>query len=213
MHRNSFSPMATLNSQLAGKQRVLFTGRRHGASFASIVAHVLKFNGRKFDLILDGVAVQFNPDAPICLIISSENKDSDGIAEFRKYDHHIGVITEIEFEEGNSWHDEDDYIRQYDLFADATPKAGLLAYCELDPVASVLCNKERADVTYIPYKPHSFIESDGIKYLINSHKDKIQVNFKDKDSLKWFGGAKELVKKLGITSEQFYQSIPSCQPS
>ena len=213
MHRYSCSPMATLNSQLAGKQRVLFTGHRHGASFASIVAHILKFNNRKFDLIVEGEVVRFDPDAPVSLIICSEKRGTDGTAEFRKYDHHIGVISEIEFEEGNGWQDEDDYIRQYDLFADATPKAGLLAYCELDPVASVLCNKERADVTYIPYKPHSFIEDNGVNYLINSHKDNIQVSFKDKDSHKWFGGAKELVKKLGITSEQFYQSIPSYQPS
>jgi UDP-N-acetylmuramate: L-alanyl-gamma-D-glutamyl-meso-diaminopimelate ligase len=205
--------MADLISQLAGKQRVLFTGRRHGATFASIVAHVLKFNNRKFDLIMEGDIVEFTPETPLSLIVSSEKKGIDGIAEFRKYDHHIGVITEIEFEGGNNWQDEDEYIRQYDLFADATPKAGLLAYCELDPVASVLCNKERADVTYLPYKPHSFIETDGLKYLINSHKDKIQVNFKEKDSLKWFGGAKELVKKLGITSEQFYQAIPSFLPS
>ncbi|MFZ9982505.1 MAG: hypothetical protein ACO3FI_10800 [Cyclobacteriaceae bacterium] len=205
--------MANLNSQLAGKQRVLFTGRSHGATFASIVAHVLRFHNREFDLISEGQVLQFAADSPLSLIISSEKKGNDGIAEFRKYDHHIGVITEIEFEAGNSWQDEDDYIRQYDLFADATPKAGLLAYCEMDPVASVLCNKERADVTYISYKPHSFIESNGVKYLINSHKDKIQVNFSDKDLLKWFGGAIELVKKLGITSEQFYQSISSYQPS
>lgn len=205
--------MADLNSQLAGKQRVLFTGRRHGATFASIVAHVLKFNNRKYDLVLEGDVVEFSPEAPVSLIISAEKKGTDGLAEFRKYDHHIGVITEIEFEEGNSWQDEDEYIRQYDLFADATPKAGLLAYCELDPVASVLCNKERPDVTYIPYKPHSFLEANGIKYLINSHKDKFQVNLKEKDSLRWFGGAKELVKKLGITPDQFYQSIPSFQPS
>ena len=205
--------MVNFRDLITNKQRIVITGCRHAARFASIIAHVLEFNKKKFDLIRDGDVVRSSADAPIALIISSEKLDSNGYAQFRNYSHHVGVITEIELTPESGYADEDEYIRQYDLFADATPKAGLLAYCELDQVASVLCNKERADVAYINYKPHSFIEENGVKYLINSHKDKFKVTLQHPQDLKWFGGAKELLKRLGITSEQFYQAIPTCNPA
>ena len=201
--------MGSLKELLANKQRIVFTGCRHSRKFASIVAHVLHYHGKKFDLVEGGDLINHSKNAPLALIVSSERPSSNGSAEFRSYEHHIGVITEIEFQSENGYADEDEYIRQYDLFADSTPKAGLLTYCELDPVASVLCNKERADVAYIPYKPHTYSEQNGEKFLVNSHKDKIKAEYQHQDDLKWFGGAKELLKKLGITSEQFYQAIPS----
>ena len=201
--------MGSIKELITNKQRIVFTGCRSSRKFASIVAHVLQYHHKKFDLLDSGDLINHSGSAPLALIICSEKPNAQGIAEFRTYDHHIGVITEIEFQSDNGYSDEDEYIRQYDLFADTTPKAGLLAYCESDEVASVLCNKERADVAYIPYKAHSHTELNGEKYLVTSHKDKVKAEVKDQDDLKWFGGAKELLKKIGITSDQFYQAIPS----
>lgn len=198
---------------ISNKQRIVITGCRQASRFASIIAQILEFNNRRFDVIHENEIVKYSADAPIALIVSSEKRDANGLANFRTYEHHIGVITEIEYSPGSDYNDEDDYIRQYDLFADATPKAGLLAYCEQDPVASVLCNKERPDVGYISYKPHSFVEESGFKYLINSHKDRFMINSTEPSDLKWFGGAKELLKRLGITSDQFYKAISSCNPA
>lgn len=203
--------MENIRKDIANKQRIVITGCRQVSFFASILAHVLKFHGKKFDWIQQGEPVVLSGDAPIAIILSSENKDDKGVASFRNYEHHIGVITEIEHTLENGYLDEDDYIRQYDLFADATPKAGFLAYSESDQVASVLCNKERADVSYIAYKAHASVEESGVKYLINSHKDKFKVTLNSTQDLKWFGGAKELLKRLGISSEQFYQAIPTFQ--
>lgn len=204
--------MKSPKDSIANKQRIVITGCRHASRFASIVAQILEFNKRKFDFIHENEVVKFSAEAPITLIVSTESREANGLARFRNYDHHIGVITEIKYSPDSGYSDEDEYIRQYDLFADATPKSGLLVYCEQDPVASVLCNKERTDVGYICYKPHSFIEEMGFKYLINSHKDKFKINFSEPNDLKWFGGAKELLKRLGITSDQFYKAIPSCNP-
>lgn len=201
--------MTKFKDKIANKQRIIIIGETHGFKFASIVAHVLEFHHKKFDLFLNDEPVKYSEESPLVIIVSGEKSISDGSAEFRNFNHHIGVITEIDFKEGIGYQDEDEYIRQYDLFADSTPKAGLLAYCELDEVASVLCTKERTDVTYIPYKTHIYTEQNGEKYLVNSHKDKIKISLNNPEDLKWVGGAKELLKKIGISSEQFYQAIPS----
>lgn len=205
--------MESILDLIRDKQRIVFAGCCANDTFAAIVAHVLDFHNKKFDLIKDRNFLRQSKDAPIALIIASETQDSSGLADFRNYQHHIGMLTEIKFNQSNGYGDEDDYIRQYDLFADATPKAGLLAYCEQDPVASVLCNKEREDVVYLPYTAHLFIESDGDKYLINSNKDEFKVNIKSNNDLKWIGGAKELLKKIGVPSDQFYHAISSYRPA
>ena len=152
--------------------------------------------------------VRSQQDAAVVLIIAPDRAGADGQAAFLKYGHHFGVITGIRFSNQPGFLSEDEYIRQYDQFADATPKGGLLAFCEQDPIASVLCNKERADVLYVPYKSHPHIDENGDNYLITSHKDKLKVNLENRNDWQWVGGAKEVLKKIGITSEQFYQSIP-----
>ena len=175
---------------------------------AAIIAHVLNHQHRSYDLVVGDNLVKSGADASVALIVAPDLAGADGQAAFLKYGHHIGVITAIQYNHQPGFSSEDEYIRQYDQFADATPKGGLLAYCEQDPIASVLCNKERVDVQYIPYKPHPHLEENGINYLITSNKDKLNVNLRDNGDWLWAGGAKEVLKKIGITSEQFYQSIP-----
>jgi UDP-N-acetylmuramate: L-alanyl-gamma-D-glutamyl-meso-diaminopimelate ligase len=95
------------------------------------------------------------------------------------------------------------------LFADATPKGGILAYCEQDPIAAVLCNKERPDITYVPFKAHPHVNENGKQFLISSHKEKLPFNATGNHNLQYVGGAKEVLKRIGITSDQFYHAIVS----
>ena len=73
---------------------------------------------------------------------------------------------------------------QFDLFADGTPKGGILIYWEQDKIASVIMNKERADVLYVAYKAHP--------------KDKLPET-----------AALEALKKIGVTMEQFAKEMTS----
>ncbi|MFM7329385.1 MAG: hypothetical protein ACKO3B_11695 [Bacteroidota bacterium] len=190
------------------KQRIVFAGAEGCETMAAIMAHVMDHHHRAYDLVIGDKLVKSGADASVALIVAPDLAEADGQAAFLKYGHHIGVITSIQYHHQPGFSSDDEYIRQYDQFADATPKGGLLAYCEQDPIASVLCNKERVDVQYIPFKPHAHVEERGSNYLITSNKDKLKVNLQDNGDWLWAGGAKEVLKKIGITSEQFYQSIP-----
>jgi UDP-N-acetylmuramate: L-alanyl-gamma-D-glutamyl-meso-diaminopimelate ligase len=125
------------------------------------------------------------------------------------FNHHIGVICNIRHTPANGFTSEDEYIRQYDLFADATPKGGILSYCEQDPIATVLCNKERPDISYLPFKAHPHTTEGGKQYLLSSNKEKLDFNVSENHNLQYIGGAKEILKKIGITSDQFYHAIVS----
>jgi UDP-N-acetylmuramate: L-alanyl-gamma-D-glutamyl-meso-diaminopimelate ligase len=119
------------------------------------------------------------------------------------------MICHIHHTPENGFASKDEYIRQYDLFADATPKGGILAYCEQDPVAAVLCNKERPDVAYLPFKAHPQVSEGGKQYLISSNKEKFTFNVSGNHNLQYVGGAKEVLKRIGISSDQFYHAIVS----
>lgn len=205
--------MTKLEEQLNDKQRIVFAGTSGCPLLAGITAHVLRFFKRKFDFVKGTEIIQQDPHAAMVLIDAGEEKSADGTPLFLKLQHHFGVICGIQYHKDNGYGSEDEYLRLYDQFADATPKGGLLAYSENDPVAGVLCNKERADVAYVPFKHPVHIEENGVNYLITSHKDRIKINLKNNLDLPYYSGAKEILKKLGITSDQFYQAITQFQPS
>lgn len=205
--------MTDLQKSLTDKQRIIFAGSE-GADFtAAVCRHVLHHCRRPFDLIINGAAAEQNIESPMALIVARESITNSGEPDFLTYRHHIGVITAIAFREGNGFSSEEAYIRQYDQFADATPKGGLLVYSELDPVASVLCNKERPDVGYLPFKAHAHAEENGDHFLVNPQRERIPVTMRSRKDLLWISAAREILKKLGITHEQFFHAIPTFRPA
>lgn len=205
--------MAGFPDILADKQRIVFAGSEGGDAIAFIAAHILEFHNRPFDLITGGRWLKQVPGSPLALIVATEAIHPEGQPDFLTHRHHIGVIPAIQFREGQGFSSEDAYIRQYDQFADATPKGGFLVYSELDPVASVLCNKERPDVSYIAFKSHPHSEENGHHLLLDNHHGKVPVRLRSRHELPYYSGARELLKKLGITSTQFYEAITTYTPA
>ena len=196
-------------SKVADKQRIVIAGSEGTALLSSVMRHVLQTHKRPFDYFEKGEYTGIE-GAAIALIVASEELGKyNPIPDFRKFHHHIGVICNIHHTPENKFSSEDEYIRQYDLFADATPKGGILAYCEQDPVATVLCNKERPDITYVPFKAHPHTIIDGKQFLLSSSKEKMPFNVTENHHLQYVGGAKEVLKRIGITSDQFYHAIVS----
>jgi UDP-N-acetylmuramate: L-alanyl-gamma-D-glutamyl-meso-diaminopimelate ligase len=178
------------------KQRLVIVGTSGRAEIASMIIHVLKSLGRAVDYVLsdDSRNSIHLSDAPLIVIDGSESRSSAvyHTPQFIRYKHHIGVMAEVEYDPRGAL-SENDFIRQFDLFADGTPKGGILIFWEQDKIASVISNKERADVLYIPYKAHP--------------KEKLPATLSDKRSLLSTSAAFEALKKVGVTPEQFYKAI------
>lgn len=180
------------------KQRLVVVGTDGRTQIASIILHVLKSLGRPVDYVLSDEranSVSLS-DAPLIVIDASASRASAvyHTPQFIRFKHHIGVMAEVVHDPKGAM-SENDFIRQFDLFADGTPKGGILIYWEQDKIASVISNKERADVLYIPYKEHA--------------KDKLPAGFTDKKFLLNVSAAFEALKKVGVTSEQCYKAIAS----
>lgn len=198
------------------KQRIVVAGSHGKTTITAIILHVLAFHQRYFDYVIGARvaglenAVKLS-DAPLIVIEGDEYLSSpiDPTPKFLKYQHHIGVISGISWDHVNVFSTEEEYIRQFDLFADATPKGGIIVYCETDPVATLVCKKERPDVLYVPYKAHPHTQEGGREFLISSNKERLPLKIFGKHNLQNISAAREVLKKIGITNEQFDQAISS----
>lgn len=131
-------------------------------------------------------------DAPTIVIQCS--------SQLLDYKHHIAILSDLP---------PDNDTKSFEQFADATPKGGTLIYQEGDPKAKAIGSKERADIQAISYKPYQHEIKDGTTILVSSTNEKIPIKLSGALHLSYVSAAKEVLKKLGITSGQFYRSVPN----
>jgi len=152
-------------------------------------------------------------DAPVIVIEGDEYLSSplDPTPKFLKYQHHIGLISGIAWDHANVFPSEEEYVKQFDLFADQTPKGGVLIYCDQDSLAFIIGKKERSDVTAVSYKSHPHTSDQQGHFALVYNKEKFPIQIFGSHNFQNISGAKEVLKKIGVTSEQFYRAIGTFQ--
>jgi UDP-N-acetylmuramate: L-alanyl-gamma-D-glutamyl-meso-diaminopimelate ligase len=182
-------------NQCIDKQRIIIVGG--GCDLiASIVVHVLRFHHRKFDFVLNGQAPSIQSESPLIII--------EGATQLTDYKHHI-IVFGISASSV--------VLPLFEALADATPKGGTLIYPQFHADLSRIGSKERSDVQSIGYRTyrHEFVE--GKTVLITSTNERMPVNLSGDKDLQAISSAKELLKKIGISSSQFYKAIGEYRPS
>ncbi|HEY3430159.1 MAG TPA: Mur ligase family protein [Cyclobacteriaceae bacterium] len=197
------------------KQRVVIAGSHGKTTITGIVVHVLNYFKRSFDYVIGAniKGIENNvklSDAPIIIIEGDEYLCSplDRTPKFLRYQHHIGVISGVAWDHANVFPTEEEYLKQFDLFADQTPKSGILIFCETDTMVGIVGNKQRADVISVGYKAHPHSAENGKEFLTNG-KERVPIQIFGAHNLQNISAAKELLKRVGITNEQFYEAISS----
>ncbi len=198
------------------KQRVVIAGSHGKTTITAMVIHCLNHFGRKFDYVIGarvkGVehTVKLS-DAPVIVIEGDEYLSSalDPTPKLLLYQHHIGLISGVAWDHVNVFAEEEDYLRQFDRFADETPKGGTLIYCEQDSLALIIGKKDRADVQAISYRSHTHSADGTGRFFITNGKEKYPVRVFGSHNFQNISGAKEVLKKLGITTEMFFEAIQS----
>ena len=201
--------------QSKDKQRIVIAGSHGKTTITSMIIHVLNYWNRSFDYVVGAHLEGFEntvklSDAPVIIIEGDEYLTStlDNTPKFLKYHHHIGLVSGVAWDHINVFPTIDEYVKQFDLFADATPKAGSLIYCEEDDLATVICGKQRADVTSISYQEHpSIIENE--QTFLETGNGPVRVQVFGRHNMQNFSGAKSVLLKIGITEEAFYEAVPS----
>jgi UDP-N-acetylmuramate: L-alanyl-gamma-D-glutamyl-meso-diaminopimelate ligase len=196
------------------KQRVVIAGSHGKTTITAIIIHVLNYFNRRFDYVIGAKVKGIDytvrlSDAPVIIIEGDEYLSSplDPTPKFLRYQHHVGLISGIAWDHANVFPTEEDYVKQFDLFADQTPKGGILIYCEQDSMALMIGKKERPDVLEISYKSHSHAADNNGHFFLNNGKERVPIRVFGSHNFQNISGAKEVLKKIGITNEQFFEAI------
>ena len=209
------SPEDIILQQCIDKQRIVVIGNNSKTAITLMMAHVLKVHHRQFDFVTsvpvpgDNRLVKIS-GAPVVLIEGQDVMCSflDHTPQFIKYQHHVGVISGIEWQSSADYPTRDAYTEAFIRFAGETPKGGILVYVEFDPVKAVLSGVQRQDILLVPYKTHPSSVIDGKEVLPTATRP-ISLKVSGKHNLQCISAAQETLKRIGITTDMFYEAISS----
>ncbi|TPG66434.1 UDP-N-acetylmuramate--L-alanine ligase [Hymenobacter nivis] len=199
------------------KQRVVIGGSHGKTSITACILHVLRFYGRKFDYAVGAqlagfdLMVQLTDDAPVIIIEGDEYLSSpvDRRPKFHLYQHHIGVISGISWDHINVFPTEEIYREQFRIFADMTPKSGVLIYDQDDEQTQLIAVPTNPSVTYIGYGPHESVVRDGQTFLLTKKDEEVPIQVFGEHNLRNISAAREVCKQLGIKGKDFYRAVAS----
>ncbi len=197
------------------KRRIVVAGSHGKTTVTSMIMHVLRFHDQEFDYLVGSLVEGFSTmaqlsDAPVIVIEGDEYLTSplDSRPKFWHYKHHIGVITGVAWDHINVFPTFAKYLEQFEIFADLTPKGGLLIYSKDDKKTSEICSIDRNDVKAESYSVPSHKIRNG-KTVLNTDYGPVELQIFGEHNLKNLEAARMVCSHLGISEKGFYEAISS----
>ena len=187
------SSPSTVYSQSTDKQRIVVVGQS-SSRITEMILFVLNHFKRKFDY-----STPTNEKISEAAVIIMEPEK--GSNNYSSYNHHILIISELSAKDKP-------VISQ---LANTTPKSGTIIYDDTNSFAREIAKVERTDVSLNPYATPKHEISNGKVTLISGTNERFAIQLTSTEDLKSVNAAKELLKKIGISSTQFYKAIASFQ--
>ena len=198
--------------QTKDKKRVVIGGSHGKTSMTAMTLHVLNDCGLDVDYMVGAqlagfdVMVKLSHDADIVILEGDEYLSSpiDLRPKFHLYSPHIAVISGIAWDHINVFPTFDNYIKQFEIFANIVEPNGTLIYFDGDAEVA----KIGKDFKYnqIPYNVHPNKCVDGITFLQDDGNEYPLEIFGD-HNLQNLNASLEICLGLGLTKDQFYKSI------
>ncbi len=201
-------------NQSKDKQRVVIAGSHGKTTITSMIMHVLKHVGKKFDYMVGARIEGFEhmaslSDAPLIIIEGDEYLSSaiDRRPKFLHYHPHIALISGIAWDHINVFPDFEEYERQFELLVDTLPKSGALYYDETDDLLSIIASKERPDVKIKGYEAHAHYVKNGKYILQTKNCGDISLQIFGEHNMKNLMGAKLTLDELGVLDADIYAAF------
>lgn len=202
------------------KQRVVIAGSHGKTTITAMILHVLAYHNHLFDYWIGDPIEGFDttvrltsgltgPSAPIIIIEADEYASSpiDSRPKFLHYKPHIALISGIAWDHATTYPTWNEYVDQFESLAEAMPKAGILIFDESDDMLDIIGQKERTDITKVPYVAHPSEIVGGQTQLITKQGIKIPLQIFGDHNMKNIAGAVAACDHIGIPEKQFYEAI------
>ncbi len=200
-------------NQSKDKKRVVIAGSHGKTSITSMILHVLKEQNKDFDYLVGAQIEGFDlmvklSDAPVIIIEGDEYLTSplDRTPKFFHYKHDIVLVSGIAWDHYNVFPDFEEYKEQFQKLMDITPESGELIYCEVDPLVKKAAEKSSIKARKTAYKSHPAVIQDGKTYL-QTEMGLVPIQIFGDHNLQNLQGAMNICLSLGLSKDQFYESI------
>ncbi len=203
-----------LYEQSKNKKRVVIGGSHGKTTITSMILHVLNYFNIPNDYMvgaqLEGfeVMVKMTEDAPVMVLEGDEYLTSpiDRRPKFHLYKPDIALISGIAWDHINVFPTFENYVEQFEIFANLITENGTLIYCNDDDEVRKIGTSTRKNIEAIPYSIPDHTIENGITYLL-VHNKKIPLKVFGEHNLMNINGARLVCNKLEITDDMFYEAI------
>lgn len=203
-----------LYEQTKNKTRVVVGGSHGKTTITSMIMHVLKESGKRFDYMvgaqIEGFTnmVNLNDNTELAIFEGDEYLTSpmDPRPKFHLYKPHIAVISGIAWDHINVFPTQEIYAEQFEIFTNTIESNGNLIFYQNDKTLAHIAENTRPDIKLTPYVAHPFVTKDNTLFLQTPSKP-VEIAVFGNHNMENIMAAKEVCTLLGITDEQFYQSI------
>ncbi len=215
-----FSFPEYLYEQTKNKKRVVIAGSHGKTTITSMVMHVLKFHGWKFDYMVGSMIEGFetmvglSDDAEVAVFEGDEYLSSalDRRPKFHLYKPHIALISGIAWDHMNVFPTWENYLEQFRIFVDKIEPGGTLIYYEGDDNIPGIVHSTDQSLVKIEYSahPHHIMSS---KYFLETGDSAWPVEIFGSHNMQNISGARHICNQLGITGNDFYEAIQTFRGS
>lgn len=210
-----FSYPEYLYEQTKHKKRVVIGGSHGKTTITSMILHVLKTLEMDFDYMVGANIEGFDTmvslsDAPVAIFEGDEYLSSpiDRRPKFHLYHPHVAVISGIAWDHINVFPTFENYVEQFQIFADMVEADGDFIYFEEDENLQNIAKKLRKDVKACPYKALPHRVENGIT-ILETAQGEIRLSIFGLHNMQNLSVAKEVCNRIGVSDAQFYKAITS----
>ncbi len=195
------------------KKRVVIAGSHGKTTTTSMIMHVLRFHNVDYDYLVGAQLSDFEnmvqlSDAPLMIIEGDEYLSSpiDRRPKFLHYKPHLAIITGIAWDHINVFPTFENYVEQFELFVKTMDQNGKIFYYTKDENLQKVVLSTSASVK--SYDSFDYEITDG-KYFLKYQDFIVPLSVFGNHNLQNMKAAFYICHELGISSEQFFEAIPS----
>lgn len=211
-----FSYPEYLYEQTKNKKRAVIGGSHGKTTITSMVMHVLRESGVKFDYMVGAqvegfdTMVSLSHEAEIAVFEGDEYLSSpiDRRPKFHLYHPHVALLSGIAWDHINVFPTFENYVDQFRIFTEMIEPGGSLVYYEADENISYIEKQLNSKVKKITYSEHPSVIENGTTFLLSCN-TKTEIPIFGDHNLQNISGARMVCNELGVSDEQFYSAIGS----
>jgi UDP-N-acetylmuramate: L-alanyl-gamma-D-glutamyl-meso-diaminopimelate ligase len=210
-----FSYPEYLFQQTRDKKRVVIAGSHGKTTITSMLLHVLKTLGRKFDFMVGAqikgfdTMVELSDDSEVAIFEGDEYLSSpiDRRPKFLWYKPHVALITGVAWDHINVFPTEAEYNDQFRLFAQTIEPGGKLFFYEKDSVLEDIAS-DNAIFDPVPYDEITVVSKDG-KTFVEVDGKEIELKIFGHHNFQNLAGALKVAMEIGVSEIEFWKAMQS----